>query len=230
MAFSENSDQLVSGGGDMRVLLYNLALGGPPFGPHTTAHGKWIATSPTDIIADYVFMLPTGDPSLIAALRFRWQGRVIRVRGVTGEWNRREGTAVLRYFSVEAHAGGTFELCYDPRGARWILPAFRQRVQTRIGFAMDCLNACRIVHMGDRRQRGERQRRRDAAEARADGRLPLAVHDLVAEFLRTEPRRRLEWLRLLLGLGRFFGRIRGLVGRGGLVAGRGFSFTGTVLL
>jgi hypothetical protein len=54
-------------------------------------------------------------------LRFRWRGRVIRVRKVTGEWSRREGSALIRYFSVESAGEDTFELCYDPRGPSWIL-------------------------------------------------------------------------------------------------------------
>jgi hypothetical protein len=55
----------------------SLALGGPPFGPHTTAHGRWIPTSPSAIVADYVFMLPgTAAPPTITVLRFRWQATV----------------------------------------------------------------------------------------------------------------------------------------------------------
>jgi len=57
----------------------SFTLGGPPFGPHTTAHGHWIATSPTEFTVDYVFMLnafpPQGDGA-IQALRFRWAGIV----------------------------------------------------------------------------------------------------------------------------------------------------------
>ena len=56
----------------------SLALGGPPFGPHTTAHGKWVPTSGTDIIADYVFMLPASVPTSVTGLRFRWQASTIR--------------------------------------------------------------------------------------------------------------------------------------------------------
>jgi hypothetical protein len=54
-------------------------------------------------------------------LRFRWKGKVVRVRRVTGRWSRREGQSVLRYFSVEGNTSDTYELCYDPRGPRWIL-------------------------------------------------------------------------------------------------------------
>ena len=54
-------------------------------------------------------------------LRFRWQGRVIRVSRVSGEWTRREGQALLRHFAVEGKGKETYELCFDPRGPRWIL-------------------------------------------------------------------------------------------------------------
>ena len=54
-------------------------------------------------------------------IRFRWQGRVVRVRRVTGQWNRREGQAVLRCFAVQGPADESYELCYDARGPRWVL-------------------------------------------------------------------------------------------------------------
>jgi hypothetical protein len=54
-------------------------------------------------------------------LRFRWHGRVIRVRRVSGEWVRREGQTLLRYYAVEGVGRDSYELCYDPRGPRWIL-------------------------------------------------------------------------------------------------------------
>ena len=54
-------------------------------------------------------------------LRFRWRGEVVRVRRVTGRWSRREGQTLLRYFVVEGGRSDSYELCYDPRGPRWIL-------------------------------------------------------------------------------------------------------------
>ena len=54
-------------------------------------------------------------------LRFRWKGKVVRVRKVTGEWTRREGSNRLSFFSVESMASETYELCYDPRGPGWML-------------------------------------------------------------------------------------------------------------
>ena len=69
---------------------------------------------PVDVLTAYV-------EGRVQPLRFRWQGKVIRVNRVTGEWNRREGQAVLRYFALESDAAESFELCYDPRGPRWLL-------------------------------------------------------------------------------------------------------------
>jgi len=71
-------------------------------------------SDPIDVITAFV-------AGGIQPLRFRWQGRVVRVGKVTGQWSRREGRTVLRYFAVESRAGESFELCYDPRGPRWIL-------------------------------------------------------------------------------------------------------------
>jgi hypothetical protein len=70
----------------------SLALGGPPFGPHTTAHGQWIPTSAVDIIADYTFMLPgtaaSGTtPATINALRFRWNATATSDSTMTGYVN-----------------------------------------------------------------------------------------------------------------------------------------------
>jgi hypothetical protein len=43
------------------------------------------------------------------------------VRKVTGTWQRREGSTLIQYFSIETFSADTFELCFDPRGARWVL-------------------------------------------------------------------------------------------------------------
>jgi hypothetical protein len=57
----------------------------------------------------------------VRPLRFRWKGRVIRVRAVTGEWSRREGHRALRYYAVQSSASESFELCYDPGAMNWVL-------------------------------------------------------------------------------------------------------------
>ena len=69
---------------------------------------------PVDVLTAYV-------EGTVQPLRFRWKGRVVRVRKVTGRWARRDGQAVLRYFAVEGEGDSTYELCYDPRGSRWSL-------------------------------------------------------------------------------------------------------------
>jgi len=69
---------------------------------------------PVDVLTSFV-------GGVMRPIRFRWQGRVIHVREVTGQWNRREGHAVLRCFTVLASRDESFELCYDARGPRWIL-------------------------------------------------------------------------------------------------------------
>jgi hypothetical protein len=71
-------------------------------------------SDPVDVLTAYV-------DGRLEPLRFRWHGRVIRVRRVTGRWNRREGQARLQCFAVEDGQRGTYELVYDPRGPRWIL-------------------------------------------------------------------------------------------------------------
>src|SRR5258708_38984170 len=69
---------------------------------------------PVDVLTAFV------DGS-IRPIRFRWQGRVVRVRRVTGQWARREGQAVLRYFAVQGSRDDSYELCYDARGPSWVL-------------------------------------------------------------------------------------------------------------
>ena len=69
---------------------------------------------PVDVLSAYV-------DGRIEPIRFRWKGSVIRVKRVTGRWNRREGQTRLQYFSIEDEAQGTYELCFDPRGPKWVL-------------------------------------------------------------------------------------------------------------
>ncbi len=70
---------------------------------------------------DPVDVLTAFQGGRLRPLRFRWQGRVVRIRQVSGEWVRREGQALLRYFAVESEGGESYELCFDARGPRWTL-------------------------------------------------------------------------------------------------------------
>ena len=72
-------------------------------------------------LSDPVDVLTVFVDGAMRPLRFRWKGRVVRVRRVSGQWVRREGSALLRYFSVEGSGSDAYELCYDPRGPSWVL-------------------------------------------------------------------------------------------------------------
>ena len=79
------------------------------------------STAMFESLSDPIDVLTAFVEGRIRPLRFRWHGRVIRLRSITGEWTRREGQTVLRHYSVEGTRGESFELSYDPRAARWTL-------------------------------------------------------------------------------------------------------------
>ncbi len=60
-------------------------------------------------------------------LRFRWNGRVIHVKGVTYRWVRREGSRRLHLFSV-TDGGTLYSLCFDPAGLSWRLEAVETEI------------------------------------------------------------------------------------------------------
>jgi len=66
-----------------------LTLQGAPFGPHTTAHGRWIPTTSTEFVADYAFMLNNYPPAQysISCLRARWLAEVIDSDEIVGYVN-----------------------------------------------------------------------------------------------------------------------------------------------
>ena len=58
----------------------SLDLAGPPFGPHGTAHGKWVPVNRTEIVADYVLIqspFPAPASPAVGANRFRWNAAVV---------------------------------------------------------------------------------------------------------------------------------------------------------
>ena len=66
-----------------------------------------------ETLNDPVDVLTAFTDGKLEPLRFRWRGSVIRIRKVTGRWSRREGQALLRYFSVEGPASDTMERSPD---------------------------------------------------------------------------------------------------------------------
>ena len=70
---------------------------------------------------DPVDVLTAFEAGVMRPIRFRWQGRIVRVQRITGQWSRREGQTMLRYFAVQGGQDESYELCFDARIARWVL-------------------------------------------------------------------------------------------------------------
>jgi hypothetical protein len=59
----------------------------PPYGPHTTAYGTWVPTSPTEFTTEYFFMTRTFPPLAAATssgVRARWSAQVISADTAVG--------------------------------------------------------------------------------------------------------------------------------------------------
>ncbi|HTK30389.1 MAG TPA: hypothetical protein VL332_00375 [Candidatus Saccharimonadaceae bacterium] len=69
---------------------------------------------PVDVLTSFV-------DGRMEPLRFRWNGRVVRIARITGRWSRREGQNVIQCFAVEGASEESFELCYDARRPSWTL-------------------------------------------------------------------------------------------------------------
>ncbi len=68
----------------------SLALGQPPFGPHTTAHGEWVPTGRNTLVADIVFLLNPFPPPLnpsTGAVHIKYSATVITPTVMVGYVN-----------------------------------------------------------------------------------------------------------------------------------------------
>jgi hypothetical protein len=54
-------------------------------------------------------------------VRFRWNGRVIKVAKLTGWWRSNEGKFRIRHFAVIDQNSQFFQLTYKERTAEWFL-------------------------------------------------------------------------------------------------------------
>jgi len=54
-------------------------------------------------------------------IRFRWNGRVIKIAKVTGWWRANEGKFRIRHFAVMDQNSQFFQLTYKERTAEWFL-------------------------------------------------------------------------------------------------------------
>jgi len=72
-----------------------------------------------EILNQPVEMLSLFSDGRLRPLRFRWRGKVVKVRRVTGEWVRQEGVGRVHYFSILAENSDYFELAYDLDQSSW---------------------------------------------------------------------------------------------------------------
>ena len=54
-------------------------------------------------------------------LKFRWNGRVYRIRQVNGHWKEQQGYGQQYHFSVQAEGSDSFELLFDSSDFSWQL-------------------------------------------------------------------------------------------------------------
>ncbi len=57
----------------------------------------------------------------IIPLKFRWNGRVYKIRQVNGQWKENQGYAQQLHFSVQAEDSDCFELVFDTADFSWQL-------------------------------------------------------------------------------------------------------------
>ncbi len=57
----------------------------------------------------------------IIPLKFRWNGRVYKVRQVNGQWKENQGYAQQLHFSVQVEDSDCFELVFDTADFSWQL-------------------------------------------------------------------------------------------------------------
>ncbi len=80
-----------------------------------TIHETTLIREPVEVIALFDCGM-----SPLRPLRFRWKGRVFRVRHITFTWSTMDGSAPVIHFSV--HDGATlYELSYNKSTMKWTL-------------------------------------------------------------------------------------------------------------
>jgi hypothetical protein len=72
-------------------------------------------------IEETIDVIALFENGVIKPIRFRWNGRAIRIKRVTGVWQEDVGQTKIRYFAVLDNASNFFQLAYDERNTRWAL-------------------------------------------------------------------------------------------------------------
>ena len=69
---------------------------------------------PVDVIALF-------EAGRLQPVKFRWNGRPIKIKQVTGSWKTDVGAHKIRYFAVLDNASNFFQLAYDEKNTAWVL-------------------------------------------------------------------------------------------------------------
>ena len=72
-------------------------------------------------IEETVAVIAVFENGVIKPIRFRWNGRAIKIKRITGSWKADVGQSKIRYFAVLDHASNFFQLAYDERNTLWTL-------------------------------------------------------------------------------------------------------------
>jgi hypothetical protein len=72
-------------------------------------------------IEETVDVIALFENGVLKPLRFRWNGRAIRIAQITGTWKADVGQQKIRYFAVLDRASNFFQLAYDERNTAWML-------------------------------------------------------------------------------------------------------------
>jgi hypothetical protein len=57
-------------------------------------------------------------------VRFKWEGRLCRIRTVTGRWSEHDGQYKIYHFSVVSETDSFYELSFHTKGMEWVLDRF----------------------------------------------------------------------------------------------------------
>ncbi len=66
------------------------------------------------------------DGSQIKPLRFRWNGRIYRIKEVTANWQTRRGIYIQKRFTAVDRSENYFQLCYDLSKTGWSITSVLQ--------------------------------------------------------------------------------------------------------
>ena len=76
-------------------------------------------------IEEIIDVIAVFENGVMKPLRFRWNGRSVKIKRITGAWKADAGQSKIRYFAVLDNASNFFQLAYDERNTSWTLNKIR---------------------------------------------------------------------------------------------------------